>query len=129
MSISAINSSSKRRVMVCACCITSSLTSYPFFPTVSRATIVEREEASAPFKAAILPPPGTGSLQATLSKKSFTVKSANMVFCFLSDIPSLTYEYYQNNIKPKPQAVGQTEDGQTICLSRFMQRTIIICLA
>ena len=32
----------------------------------------------------------------------------------LSDIPSLTYEYYQNNIKPKPQAVGKTQDGQTI---------------
>ena len=43
---------------------------------------VESAEASAPFKAAILPPPGTGSLQATLSKKSFTVKSANMVFSF-----------------------------------------------
>ncbi|CDB13780.1 rubrerythrin [Eubacterium sp. CAG:192] len=27
----------------------------------------------------------------------------------LSDIPSATYEYYQNNIKPKPQAVGKTE--------------------
>ena len=37
----------------------------------------------------------------------------------LSDIPSLTYEYYQNNIKPKPQAVGQTEDGQTIWRCRI----------
>ena len=26
----------------------------------------------------------------------------------LSDIPSVTYEYYQNHIKPKPQAVGKT---------------------
>ena len=25
----------------------------------------------------------------------------------LSDIPSVTYEYYQNHIKPKPQAVGK----------------------
>ena len=32
----------------------------------------------------------------------------------LSDIPSVTYEYYQNNIKPKPEEVGKTEDGQTI---------------
>ncbi len=32
----------------------------------------------------------------------------------LSDISSATYEYYLNNIKPKPQEVGTTEDGQTI---------------
>ena len=32
----------------------------------------------------------------------------------LSDAPSCTYEYYQNNIKPKPQAVGATPKGETI---------------
>ena len=32
----------------------------------------------------------------------------------LSDAPSVTYDYYLNNIKPKPQAVGTTDDGQTI---------------
>jgi len=32
----------------------------------------------------------------------------------LSDYPSVTYEYYMNNIKPKPQEVGKTEDGKTI---------------
>ncbi|MDD6194038.1 MAG: ferritin family protein [Lachnospiraceae bacterium] len=32
----------------------------------------------------------------------------------LSDDASATYEYYMNNIKPKPQEVGKTEDGQTI---------------
>ena len=32
----------------------------------------------------------------------------------LSDTPSATYEYYQSNIKPKPEAVGTTSDGQTI---------------
>ena len=32
----------------------------------------------------------------------------------LSDYPSVTYEYYMNNIKPKPQEVGKTDDGQTI---------------
>ena len=32
----------------------------------------------------------------------------------LSDTPSVTYEYYQNHIKPKPQAVGTTSEGQTI---------------
>ena len=37
----------------------------------------------------------------------------------LSDIPSVTYEYYQNHIKPKPQAIGKTEDGQTIWRCRI----------
>lgn len=32
----------------------------------------------------------------------------------LSDAPSATYEYYQNNIKPKAQAVAKTPDGQTV---------------
>ncbi len=32
----------------------------------------------------------------------------------LSEEPSVTYEYYQENIKPKPEAVGKTPDGQTV---------------
>ena len=32
----------------------------------------------------------------------------------LSDIPSATYAYYFENIKPKPQKVGETPEGQTI---------------
>ena len=32
----------------------------------------------------------------------------------LSKDASATYDYYMNNIKPKPQEVGKTEDGQTI---------------
>lgn len=32
----------------------------------------------------------------------------------LSSVSSATYEYYQNYIKPKPQAVGTTNDGKTI---------------
>ena len=32
----------------------------------------------------------------------------------LSKDPSATYDYYMNNIKPKPQEVGKTADGQTI---------------
>ena len=32
----------------------------------------------------------------------------------LSDIPSATYSFYQSNIKPKPEAVRQTPDGQTV---------------
>ena len=37
----------------------------------------------------------------------------------LSNVPSVTYDYYQNNIKPKPQAVGKNEDGQTIWQCRI----------
>ena len=32
----------------------------------------------------------------------------------LSDVSSCTYEYYQSDIKPKPQAVGTTPKGETI---------------
>ena len=32
----------------------------------------------------------------------------------LSNVPSVTYDYYQNNIKPKPHGGGKTEDSQTI---------------
>ena len=32
----------------------------------------------------------------------------------LNEIPSVTYEYYQNNIKPKPQAVTQQKEGQNV---------------
>lgn len=32
----------------------------------------------------------------------------------LSDAPSLTYDYYQNNVKPKPEKTGKTEAGKTI---------------
>ena len=32
----------------------------------------------------------------------------------LSNAPSVTYAYYLENIKPKPQAVGKTESGQTV---------------
>ena len=37
----------------------------------------------------------------------------------LSEAPSTTYEYYQNNIKPKPQAVKATEEGQTVWRCRI----------
>ena len=32
----------------------------------------------------------------------------------LSAAPSATYTYYQENIKPKPEVVGKTSDGQTV---------------
>ena len=35
------------------------------------------------------------------------------------NVPSVTYEYYQNNIKPKPREVGKTDDGQTIWRCRI----------
>ncbi len=37
----------------------------------------------------------------------------------LSDTASATYEYYQSDIKPKPEAVGKTKDGQTIWRCRI----------
>ncbi len=32
----------------------------------------------------------------------------------LNNLPSVTYAYYQENIKPKPEAVGKTPDGQVV---------------
>ena len=32
----------------------------------------------------------------------------------LSDVPSATYNYYQQHIKPQPQPVGKTNEGKTI---------------
>jgi len=32
----------------------------------------------------------------------------------ISDTPSATYTYYQNHIKPKPEAVGKTPEGKTV---------------
>ncbi|MBR1477519.1 MAG: flavin reductase [Lachnospiraceae bacterium] len=37
----------------------------------------------------------------------------------LSPDKSATYEYYQENIKPKPEAVGKTADGQTVWRCRI----------
>lgn len=37
----------------------------------------------------------------------------------LSDVPSVSYEYYQNEIKPKPQPVGRTPEGRTIWRCRI----------
>lgn len=37
----------------------------------------------------------------------------------LSQTPSVTYEYYLNNIKPKPQAAGKTESGKTVWRCRI----------
>ena len=37
----------------------------------------------------------------------------------LSQTPSVTYEYYLSNIKPKPQAAGKTESGRTVWRCRI----------
>jgi len=37
----------------------------------------------------------------------------------LSDISSCTYEYYQNNIKPKPEAIATTPTGETVWRCRI----------
>lgn len=37
----------------------------------------------------------------------------------LSDVPSVTYVYYLENIKPKPEKVGETASGQTIWRCRI----------
>ena len=37
----------------------------------------------------------------------------------ISGEPSATYTYYQEQIKPKPEAVGKTEDGKTVWRCRI----------
>ncbi len=37
----------------------------------------------------------------------------------ISDVPSATYAYYQDQIKPKPEAVGKTAEGKTIWRCRI----------
>lgn len=37
----------------------------------------------------------------------------------IGDIPSATYTYYQEKIKPKPEAIGKTAEGKTIWRCRI----------
>ena len=37
----------------------------------------------------------------------------------LSQTPSVTYEYYQNNIKPRPQASAAAKEGKTVWRCRI----------
>ena len=37
----------------------------------------------------------------------------------ISSVPSATYTYYQEQIKPKPEAVGKTPDGKTVWRCRI----------
>ena len=37
----------------------------------------------------------------------------------LSNVPSVTYDYYQNNIKPKPQEVGKQRTVRQYGVAEF----------
>lgn len=63
---------------------------------------------------------GTNAFFSLKVKQTVDLGSHTLFICepeqmeVLSDTKSCTYEYYQNNIKPKPQKVGETPKGQTI---------------
>ncbi|MCR5405049.1 MAG: flavin reductase [Butyrivibrio sp.] len=63
---------------------------------------------------------GTNACFALKVKQEVDLGSHTLFICeptfmtVLSDTSSCTYEYYQNNIKPKPQAVGTTPKGETV---------------
>lgn len=58
-------------------------------------------------------------------KSDVDLGSHTMFICSIDDmevlngVPSTTYTYYQNNIKPKPQAVGEGKAGKTIWRCRI----------
>lgn len=57
----------------------------------------------------------SGWVQETVDLGSHTLFIADVTDMeALSNVPSVTYTYYQNNIKPKPQAVGVAKDGKTV---------------
>ncbi len=63
---------------------------------------------------------GTNAFISVKVRKTEDLGSHTMVIGEITDMevlncdPSATYDYYMNNIKPKPQAVGTTEKAQTI---------------
>ena len=59
-------------------CISSSTSSYFFFPTVRLATILINAAPIAPMIAAALPPPGVDALEASWSRKVCNCCSVNM---------------------------------------------------
>jgi len=61
-----------------------------------------------------------GNVEQSLDLGSHTLFIASIEdMIVLSDVSSCTYEYYQNNIKPKPEAVGTTPKGETIWRCRI----------
>ena len=63
---------------------------------------------------------GTNAYFSLEVKESVDLGSHTLFICepvmmeVLSDAASCTYEYYQKNIKPKPQPVGKTATGKTV---------------
>ncbi len=68
---------------------------------------------------------GTNAFFSLKVKQTVDLGSHTLFICeptameVLSDVTSVTYEYYQNNIKPKPEAVGTTPKGETIWRCRI----------
>ena len=68
---------------------------------------------------------GTNAYFSLKVKETVDLGSHTLFICeptfmtVLSDVPSVTYEYYQNNIKPKPEAVGMTPKGETVWRCRI----------
>ena len=57
----------------------------------------------------------SGSVVQTMDLGTHTLFIADVTdMDVLSDAPSATYDYYQKNIKPKPQPVGTTPKGETV---------------
>ena len=62
----------------------------------------------------------SGWVEQTIDLGTHTLFIAQVTdMAVLADTPSASYEYYQSNIKPKPQPVGKTEDGRTIWRCRI----------
>ncbi len=63
---------------------------------------------------------GTNAYFSLKVEKEMDLGSHTLFICeptfmtVLSDTPSCTYEFYQSDIKPKPQPVGKTAGGETI---------------
>lgn len=68
---------------------------------------------------------GTNAYFSLKVKQTVDLGSHTLFICeptfmaVLSDVSSCTYEYYQNNIKPKPEAVGTTPKGETVWRCRI----------
>ena len=82
---------------------------------LSSASVCSIAENGIPFITA-----GTNAYFSLKVKELVDLGSHTLFICeptfmtVLSDAPSCTYEYYQNEIKPKPQAVGTTPKGETV---------------
>ncbi len=62
----------------------------------------------------------SGKLYDTVDLGSHTLFIADVTdMDVLSDSPSATYAYYQDHIKPKPEAVGKTPEGQVVWRCRI----------